>query len=679
MGLLDVYHGRISWADYAGNQVQLDTASSRGVLSVSLAEEEYETAIESGFGVLTDGIARINTDSIRSLHFESKHLAAGLDSLNADFNLLLGDLIWKLEMRDHSLNEILDEIRLAEFEREARAYRSRAERGYLNGWYAEALSDFLEAEKRNYPDFAVLRSIASIYLYHLIDLPNALEYFRKAAKYSRPSDPRQSAEAHYFAGLVCFIERRVRDSLDHFCEATNLNPRLFEAHYQTAIVSAVAGEEPNALKSLELAISGDPRYYERARLDPAFDGIRPRVQVLLEELMKPVVLKLAEVRESVTITDGYKIARPVEAEIKSLFTQIETQMSQAKTYRSSLEFLDELSRIQQQLRDLQHLFYRQYRIDLNDYVRCVAFSPDGRGVAAGFLNGPIKIWEVYSGVNALRLDGHLASVNSVAFSPDSQWLASASRDKTIRLWDAESGAELRTMEGHAGEVRAVAFSPDGAFIVSGSHDRSVRLWRVATGKQVDVLGRHGHHVTSAAFSPDGKIIASASLDKTIKLWDSRSGREFSTLIGHTKGVQSLAFNPDGRLLASGSEDRLIKIWDMRTRREVQTLSGLRNDVSSVAFSPDGRLLAAGSLGQTVKVWELERGEVIKTLRFNEISYNSVAFSPQGQWLALGSRDLQLWLKVLLTTEDYAAVCEGEARAAIAHKNEEMFALHIMRR
>lgn len=49
------------------------------------------------------------------------------------------------------------------------------EYAYQNGWYEKALNDFLESERENYQDFAVHRSIANIYLYHLINLPEALE------------------------------------------------------------------------------------------------------------------------------------------------------------------------------------------------------------------------------------------------------------------------------------------------------------------------------------------------------------------------------------------------------------------------------------------------------------------------------------------------------------------------
>jgi tetratricopeptide (TPR) repeat protein len=597
----------------------------------------------------------------QGLEVDVEKLAGGLDRLNADFNLLMGDLIWKLEMHQETLSDILQEIRLAEFEREARAYRTRAERAYLNGWYEEALSDFVEAERRNYPDFAVHRSIGMICLYHVINLPQALASFRKAAKYARPSDARQSAEAHYFAGVVCILERQLADGLAEMQQAVQLNPDFYEAHYQAGCIAAMMGQEVIAIASLKSAIEGDPRYFERVKSDPVFDQLRPQVEALLDELMKPVYEKVAEVEHEIKLPKGYVIARPEEEKILGLFQKVKQQMAAARNYPEGVRFLQALSQIQQELHGLYDRFYKHYEIDPHDYVRSITFSPDGSWLAAGFLNGAIRVWEVETGLKVLSLTEHLASVNSVAYSPDGLWLASGSRDKTIKLWDAATGGLIHTLQGHSGEVRAVAFSPDGQWLVSGSHDYTVRLWRVVTGREVQTWTGHRHHVTSAVFSPDGRVVASASMDKTIKLWDVTTGQPARTLTGHERGVASLAFSPNGRWLASGGDDRRIKIWDAATGREVQTLSGLWNSITSLAFSPDGNLLAAGNLGHTIMVWKLSTGQVIKTLRFSQISYNSVAFSPRGQWLALGSRDLQLWLKVILTEEEYAAVKAAEAR------------------
>ena len=687
MEFLDVYYGRCEWSDYIRGKpspevlgpnpgkgsdeprASQSSAASQSLV-IPLSPDDYATALQSGLGAINQTIAGAPAHPARTVELSLEKMAGGLDQLNADFNLLLGDLIWRLEMHQETLNGVLQEIRLAEFEREARAYRLRAERAYANGWYEEALADCLEAEKRNYPDFAVLRLIANIYLYHLIDLPKSLEYFRKAAKYSRPSEPRQSAEAHYFAAIVAVVQKRLDEGLAHIREAVQLNPRFYEGHYQRARLAALLPDCDASLASLEQAIAGDPRYHERAKHDHVFEPIRSDVELLLERMMQPVRERLARARKDARLPAGCVIAKPDGQSAYNLLEEIERRLPDARTYKDRLESLEALSRIQQQLRDAPHLFYKQYDIGLQDYVRSQAFSRDGQWLATGLLCGEIKIWEVCTGLNVLTLSAHVASVNSLAFSPNNLWLASGSRDKSIKLWDAETGGAIRTLSGHEGEVRAVAFNPTGEFIVSGSHDRTVRTWRAVSGQQAQLLGEHKQAVTSAAFSPDGRLVASGSQDKTVRIWEVATGNVVGELRGHNRGVESLAFSPRGEVLASGGADRQVKIWDVRTGVEVQTLAGLRSGVSSLAFSPDGNLLAAGCLGRTIQVWKLDAGRVLTTLRLSEISYNSVAFSPQGQWLALGSRDLQLWLKVILTEDEYAAVKAGEARASLEQRDQE---------
>ncbi|ETO07449.1 WD-40 repeat protein, partial [Reticulomyxa filosa] len=118
--------------------------------------------------------------------------------------------------------------------------------------------------------------------------------------------------------------------------------------------------------------------------------------------------------------------------------------------------------------------------------------------------------------------------HSVKYLPTRNMLVSCSEDRTIRLWDIASGKEFRKFEGHSNVVSNVDISPDGGNILSCSFDETIRIWNINSNAQ---------------YSPDGQMIVSASYDNTIGIWDVQSGRRLKTLEGHSDFVLCAIFSP----------------------------------------------------------------------------------------------------------------------------------------
>jgi WD40 repeat protein len=69
---------------------------------------------------------------------------------------------------------------------------------------------------------------------------------------------------------------------------------------------------------------------------------------------------------------------------------------------------------------------------------------------------------------------------SMAFSPDGKTLASGSLDGAVRLWDVATGRQIGSpLVGNKSGVDLVAFSPDGKTVASADLDGAVRLWGVS--------------------------------------------------------------------------------------------------------------------------------------------------------------------------------------------------------
>jgi WD40 repeat protein len=233
---------------------------------------------------------------------------------------------------------------------------------------------------------------------------------------------------------------------------------------------------------------------------------------------------------------------------------------------------------------------------------------------------------------SIELPGHRDEITALAFSPDGRWLAAGSLDRTSRLWDLHSAnppaAVGTVLEGHAGAITSLAFSPDGRWLVTGSQDGTARLWDLQSDepeRAAIVLSGHSSWVSALAFSPDGRWLATGTGDQTARMWDLQSadpntnnqvlpvpGNPYEALTPQ-KVLTVMAFSPDGRWLATGSADRSVRLWDLDAPDPAanwQLLGEMEGTVTTLAFSPDGHWLATGSSDSTARLWPVRQLDLI---------------------------------------------------------------------
>ncbi|NWV31305.1 MABP1 protein, partial [Grantiella picta] len=283
-------------------------------------------------------------------------------------------------------------------------------------------------------------------------------------------------------------------------------------------------------------------------------------------------------------------------------------------------------------------------LDAKVGIRTVCVSPSGEHLASGDRIGTLRIYELQSLKEMLKVEAHDSEILCLEYSkPDTglKLLASASRDRLIHVLDAGKDYSLQqTLDEHSSSITAVKFAandgkvrmiscgadksiyfrtaqktgegvqftrthhivrkttlydmdvdPSWKYAAIGCQDRNIRVFNISSGKQKKLYkGSQGEDGTliKVQTDPSGLYIATSCSDKNLSIFDFYSGECVATMYGHSEIVTGMKFSNDCKHLISVSGDSCIFIWRLSSEMTInmrQRLSDIKQRGKQTEKSP----------------------------------------------------------------------------------------------
>lgn len=199
------------------------------------------------------------------------------------------------------------------------------------------------------------------------------------------------------------------------------------------------------------------------------------------------------------------------------------------------------------------------------YGSSLAFSPDGNHFALGTGEGFVLVGDLATGHPVKELTGPASEIRHLAYSPDGRYLAAGfTADQTARVWNVETGQAVGIPLPHPNWVQSVAFNPDGSRLVTGGDGQQTVLWDFSNGRRIPPPIDHDDVVVSAEYSADGLLLLSASMDGRLRLFDAPDLKPFrqAPQLPHAGRIMSAAFLPDAARIVVCTHEGAVTLWNL---------------------------------------------------------------------------------------------------------------------
>jgi len=230
-------------------------------------------------------------------------------------------------------------------------------------------------------------------------------------------------------------------------------------------------------------------------------------------------------------------------------------------------------------------------------------------------NRDVILWKIGSKDNTnpdyQKLSGYNDYVRCLAFSPDRKYLVTASADSNVIVWDITVKPAVKLNYLTTGSVvRAVVFC-SGDSLIMAQEDGVFVTWNVNRKTTTPLFASADERPICLAWNKDKNTLLAGCSNGSLLVFDLNSNKPVkpSAYTVHTSGIDLISFNSDYTLLSTSGWDKSIKFYNYEEFFErgnavggAKHIRNINSRVRSLVFTA-GNKLAAGLSDRSIRIWE----------------------------------------------------------------------------